>query len=125
MLAIFLSVSIYIYIQKNLASFIYNKPPIFNMTKGYEIKDDLIIINRELTELDIFLKDFLDILKKYSNYLVVSGFVSISTGRARGTEDIDVLVPILNEEKFKELFNELIKRGFWCYQSDTAQEAFS
>ena len=95
------------------------------MTKGYEIKDDLIIINRELTELDIFLKDFLDILKKYSNYLVVSGFVSISTGRARGTEDIDVLVPILNEEKFKELFNELIKRGFWCYQSDTAQEAFS
>ena len=34
------------------------------MTKGYTIKDDLVIINRELTQLDIFLRDFLRILKK-------------------------------------------------------------
>ena len=52
--------------------------------KGYEVVGDVIVINRELTELDIFLKDFLNILKKYSGYLVVSGFVSIATGRTKG-----------------------------------------
>jgi hypothetical protein len=32
--------------------------------------------------LDIFVKDFVKILEKYSDYLVVGGFASISTGRA-------------------------------------------
>lgn len=95
------------------------------MTQGYNLKGDLIVINRDLTELDLFLRDFLKVLKKHADYLVVSGFVSISTGRARGTEDIDVLVPKLEKEKFKELFNELIKKGFWCYQGDTIEEVFS
>lgn len=95
------------------------------MTKGYNLKGGLMIINREMTELDIFLRDFLKVLTKHADYLVVSGFVSISTGRARGTEDIDVLVPKLGKEKFKELFNELIKKGFWCYQGDKAEQVFS
>ena len=83
------------------------------MAKGYEINGEVISINRELTELDLFVRDFLDILKKYSDYLIVSGFVSISTGRVRGTEDIDVFVPLLDENKFKRLFEDLDKGGFW------------
>jgi len=105
--------------------FIYAEALIMNMTKGYNIKGDLIIINRELTELDIFLRDFLKVLKKYADYLVVSGFVSISTGRARGTEDIDVLVPKFERKRFSDLFDDLLKAGFWCYQGDTSEEAFS
>ena len=69
---------------------------------NYLIKDETIIINRKLTELDIFVKDFLEVLKKHSDYLIVSGFVSISTGRIRGTEDIDVLMPLMSKEKFKQ-----------------------
>ncbi len=88
------------------------------MENGYQIKDETIIINRELTELDIFLKDFLDILKNHSDYLVVSEFVSISTGRIRGTEDIDVLVPIMKKEKFIKFFKDIEDNGFWCYQGD-------
>ncbi len=95
------------------------------MTRGYDAKEGLIIINRELTDLDVFLRDFLEILKKHTDYLVVSGFVSISTGRARGTEDIDILVLKPGREKFERLFNDLVKKGFWCYQGDTAQEAYS
>ena len=95
------------------------------MVKGYEIKGDIIIINRELTELDFFLRDFLEVLKRYSNYLIVSGFVSISTGRTRATEDIDVLVSLMNKEKFKSLFDDLVKNGFWCYQGDDAEEVFN
>lgn len=60
---------------------------------AFELKGDVIVINRELTELDLFVKDFLDILKKYSGYLIVSGFVSISAGRVRATEDVDLLLP--------------------------------
>jgi hypothetical protein len=93
--------------------------------KGYEVVDNVIVVNRELNELDIFLRDFLDVLKKYSDYLVVSGFVSISTGRTRGTEDIDVLFKVLDKEKFEKLFNDLIGNGFWCYQGDSVDEVYS
>lgn len=92
--------------------------------EGYKLEGDTIVINRDLTSLDIFVKDFLEILKKHSDYLVVSGFVSISTGRTRGTEDVDVIFPIMNEKKFILLFNELQKNGFWCYQNDLAEGAF-
>lgn len=85
---------------------------------GYIIKNSTIVIKRELTELDLFVKKFIDILKKHSDYLIVSGFVSICSGRTRGTEDVDVLVPIVPEEKFKELFEDLVNNGFWCYQGD-------
>lgn len=61
------------------------------MQRAYEVKEGVIVLNRQLTELDLFVKGFLDILKQHSDYLVVSGFVSISTGRTRGTEDVDIL----------------------------------
>mgnify|MGYP001619544231 CR=1 FL=1 len=61
--------------------------------KGYELKKGILFINRDLTELDMFVKDFLEVLKKHSDYLIVSGFVSISTGRTRATEDVDILIP--------------------------------
>ena len=93
--------------------------------KGYKFENNKIIIERDLTELDIFVKEFLDIIKKYSDYLVVSGFVSISTGRTRGTEDVDIIFPVIEKYKFKEFFDDLIKNGFWCYQSDDSENAYS
>ena len=92
--------------------------------KGYIIEEDIIIIQRDLTELDLFVKKFLEVLKKHSDYLVVSGFVSICTGRARGTEDIDVLVPVMEKENFIRLFNDLDKNDFWCYQGDTPENVY-
>jgi len=94
------------------------------MAKGYCLQEDIIVIDRDLTELDLFVKDFLNILKRYSDYLIVSGFVSISTGRARGTEDVDILVPKMEEHDFEELFNDLQKNNFWCYQSDDPREVY-
>src|SRR3989338_2210298 len=94
------------------------------MGKGYHLEGDTIIINRESTKLDLFVKDFLDVLKKYVDYLLVSGFVSISSGRTRGTEDVDILVPIMNKDVFEKLFEELQKSGFWCYQGDSVEEVY-
>ncbi|MBS3159235.1 hypothetical protein J4436_00435 [Candidatus Woesearchaeota archaeon] len=47
--------------------------------KGYTLEGDVIVINRESTELDLFVKHFLEVFKEYSDYLIVS----ISTGRTR------------------------------------------
>lgn len=88
------------------------------MEAGYSVQGGVIVLRRDMTALDIFVKKFLDVFKRHSNYLVVSGYVSICSGRARGTEDVDVLFPVMSREKFKALFNELTKNGFWCYQGD-------
>ena len=90
--------------------------------RSYFVEDETIIINRELTSLDIFVKDFLNILKKHSNYLIVNGFVSISTGRTRGTEDVDCLVPKMEKVKFTLFLDDLFRNDFWCYQGDTLEE---
>ena len=92
--------------------------------KGYILQDDTIVIQRNLTELDLFVKKFLEVLKKHTNYLVVSGYVSICTGRVRGTEDIDILFPILKKEEFKTLFEDLTNNGFWCYQEDIYDDVY-
>jgi len=92
--------------------------------KGYFLEKDAIVINRELTELDLFVRDFLNILKKHADYLVVSGFVSICTGRTRATEDIDILVKKLDKEKFNELLKDILNNGWWCYQGDTLEEVW-
>jgi hypothetical protein len=94
------------------------------MQKAYRIEGDAIVINRELTDLDLFVRDFLEVLKRHSDYLIVSGFVSISTGRTRGTEDVDVLVPVMEQARFDKLLNDLKKSGFWCYQGETAKEVY-
>ncbi|MCK5149517.1 hypothetical protein KAJ87_01160 [Candidatus Pacearchaeota archaeon] len=95
-----------------------------NQNKAYSIKENTIIINRELTKLDLFVKDFIDVLKRHSEYLIVSGFVSISTGRTRGTEDVDVLVSKLDKTKLALLLEDLFKNKFWCYQGDTLDEVW-
>lgn len=74
--------------------------------------------------LDLIVKQFVEILKKHSDYLIVSGFVSISAGRTRGTEDIDIIFPIMEKNKFKELFDDLHKHNFWCYQSESSENAY-
>ena len=91
--------------------------------KGYALDGDVIVLHRELTHLDRFVNEFLKILKKHTDYLLVSGFVSIATGRPRGTEDVDILVPLLDKDAFQRLFTDLLSNGFWCYQGDAAEDA--
>ncbi|MEK6922779.1 MAG: hypothetical protein AABX08_03205 [Nanoarchaeota archaeon] len=94
------------------------------MANGYTIEDNIIVINRELTKLDIFLRDFLEILKRHSDYLVVSGYVSICSGRTRATEDVDVLFLMMEKDRFDLLLEELQNNNFWCYQGDSSDEVY-
>ncbi|MEK6967502.1 MAG: hypothetical protein AABX51_02630 [Nanoarchaeota archaeon] len=95
------------------------------MDKGFKLDKGTIVLNRKMTELDLFVKDFLSIIEKHSKYLIVSGFVSIASGRTRGTEDVDMLLPIMGKTSFSNLFKELISGGFWCLQGDTSDEVYS
>jgi len=60
-----------------------------------------IILDRNLSELDKLVIEFTNFFERYSiNYVIVSGYVSILFGRARSTEDIDILVEKLDFNKF-------------------------
>ena len=70
------------------------------------------------TILDRFTEEFCSIVDKHVKYIICSGFVSIAHGRARGTEDIDMIIENLPKDKFILLHNELKKGDFICIQSD-------
>ena len=76
------------------------------------------------TILDEFAEQFCDIVNKHCKYIVCSGFVAIAHGRTRGTEDIDMIVENLNKEQFINLHKDLIKGGFVCIQSDSADSIY-
>jgi hypothetical protein len=74
--------------------------------------------------LDRFCIDFCNIVEKHCKYIIVSGFVAISSGRARGTEDIDMIIPRLSIEEFRRLHEDLAKNNFVCMQSDSPEEIY-
>jgi len=68
---------------------------------------------------------FLNILKKRVDYVLISGYVALLFGRSRGTEDVDLLIPKISEGEFKQLYEELLKKGFWCINADSREELYS
>lgn len=88
----------------------------------YNEKKGKIILGRELSNLDKFVLDFTSLLEYY---VIVSGYVSIILGRARATEDVDLLVPKMNLEDFKNLWKRIGKKGFECLNTSKPEEAFS
>jgi hypothetical protein len=74
--------------------------------------------------LNDFAERFCRVVEKHSRYIIVSGFVAISSGRVRGTEDIDMIIEKLDAPGFLALHNALTKAGFKCMQTDDADEIF-
>lgn len=60
--------------------------------------------------LDKFTIDFCKIVEKHCSYVIVSGYLAISSGRVRGTEDIDIILPKLSIDEFKELHKDLLSK---------------
>jgi len=76
------------------------------------------------TILERFLEDFVEIVERHCKYIVVSGFVAIAHGRSRGTEDIDMILERLDKNRFKDLFDDLIRNDFECMQSSDAGRTY-
>ncbi|PIN76204.1 hypothetical protein COV17_03065 [Candidatus Woesearchaeota archaeon CG10_big_fil_rev_8_21_14_0_10_36_11] len=82
---------------------------------------------REISErnmLDTFCEKFCSIVDKHCNYVVVSGFVAIASGRTRGTEDIDMIIERIDLGKFTKLFRDLLHNNFVCMQSSKTEEVY-
>ena len=84
-----------------------------------------ITLDRELSELDRFVVEFTNLLEQSGiKYVIVSGYVSILFGRARSTEDIDILIEKIEFDRFSA-FLEAIKDKYWCLNTDDPKEIYS
>ncbi|MBU2523560.1 MAG: hypothetical protein KKE23_04725 [Nanoarchaeota archaeon] len=84
-----------------------------------------IILSRKLNNLDKLAIEFIQVLEKYTDYVIISGYVSILLGRTRATEDVDVFIEKISSEKFSKLYSELKNAGFWCLNAEKESEIFS
>jgi len=84
-----------------------------------------IILNRELSNLDRFVLDFIGILEKNVDYVIISGYVSIILGRTRTTDDIDLFIKKISKEKLSNIYRGLRGAGFWCLNTESADEMHS
>jgi len=66
-----------------------------------------------ITALDRFVIGFVRLLEEHNiKYVIVSGYVAILFGRARGTEDIDILVERTDASGFLSFYKSAIERGY-------------
>jgi hypothetical protein len=84
-----------------------------------------IELDRELSDLDIFALDFIRILENHTNYVLVSGYVSILLGRSRASEDVDIIIPKISYSKFQALYKDLKNNGFICLNAENIKSIFS
>ncbi len=71
------------------------------------------IENKVFTALDEFVSDFMKLLEGYTDYVIVSGYVVILFGRARGTEDIDTIIRYMDKDTFTSFYQRLSREGYY------------
>ncbi len=84
--------------------------------------DGILEIERELSELDRIVLDFTRRLEEWDiDYVIVSGYVAVLTGRSRSTEDIDVIVEEMSREEVGEFAKNLSGAGYWCVNAESTE----
>jgi len=89
-----------------------------------QLDNKTITFNKKLTNLDIFVKDFVEIIEELEiDYVIISGYISIVFGRSRNTEDIDTIIDRISKAKFDQLWIKLIA-DFECMNTSNKDEAY-
>lgn len=88
------------------------------------INQNTIKLEREFNELDRLVFEFVNVLKKHADYVIISAYVSILFGRTRTTEDIDIFVKELSKEDLERLYEDLGKAGFWCINAESIETIY-
>lgn len=79
-----------------------------------EFTDDGVVIDKPPSDLDRLVLDVVAVLDDVGvEYAVVSGYVVVLFGRARATEDVDVITERFNAETADVIADRLADRGFW------------
>jgi len=84
-------------------------------------KNKMSVDGKVATELDCFVLDCAGIIEKTTPYVIVSGYVAIFFGRARGTEDIDMLIPRIKKDEFMKMHKNLAKEGYYFLNPEDAE----
>jgi len=77
------------------------------------VKGGIVIENKVFTALDEFVLDFMKLLEEYADYVIVSGYVVILFGRARGTEDIDTIIRYMDKDTFSSFYQKLSSESYY------------
>ncbi|MFW5905729.1 MAG: hypothetical protein ACOCUO_02675 [archaeon] len=81
---------------------------------GIELRNGTLLVEREPNQLDELAIEFSEILDRFDiEHVYIGGYVSILAGRARSTEDVDILIERIDEETAAELATTLDEEGFW------------
>ncbi|MFB6073927.1 MAG: hypothetical protein ABEJ89_02820 [Haloarculaceae archaeon] len=81
---------------------------------GIELRNGTLVVEREPNQLDELAIRFSGVLDRLDiTHVYIAGYVSILAGRARSTEDVDVLIERIDEEAADELAETLDDEGFW------------
>ncbi|OPY30794.1 MAG: hypothetical protein A4E28_00110 [Methanocella sp. PtaU1.Bin125] len=74
-----------------------------------------------ITALDKFVVGFVRLLEEHNiKYVIVSGYVAILFGRARGTEDVDILVERMDAPWFLSFYNSAVEHGYDFFNPEDA-----
>jgi hypothetical protein len=81
---------------------------------GVELRAGTLVVERAPNQLDELAIEFSKILRQFDiQHVYVAGYVSILAGRARSTEDIDVLIERIDQGTADDLAAALEDEGFW------------
>lgn len=81
---------------------------------GIEFADDTLVVDRQPNELDELALSFSTILSVHAvEHVYVAGYVAILAGRARSTQDIDVLLAPTDESTIDAIAADLETQGYW------------
>lgn len=81
---------------------------------GIELRDGALVVERDPNQLDDLAIRFSEILRRFDvEHVYVAGYVSILAGRARSTEDVDVIIDRIDEETADDLATALVEAGYW------------
>lgn len=79
-------------------------------------------IDRELSKLDRFVLDFTGELDDLNvEYVIVSDYVAVLTGRSRATEDIDVIIEKMSQKKINKFVEDLSEAGYWSINAEGSE----
>ena len=81
---------------------------------GIELRNGTLLVDREPTRLDELAIAFTRVLDRFGiGHVYIASYVSILADRARSTEDIDVLIERIDEERSETLAATRDDSGFW------------
>ena len=81
---------------------------------GIELRNGTLDVGREPNQLDELAIEFSHVLERFDiDHVYIAGYVSILAGRARSTEDIDILIERIDEEAANELAVALDELDYW------------